>query len=99
MSSNTILRTQAERLAVNTPFQGTAADIIKLAMIDIDQWMQDTRCKAAMLLQIHDELLFEVPDTEILSLQEGVKQRMEHVFELKVPLTVEIGIGKNWMEC
>lgn len=98
-SSNQMILAQAERLAVNTPFQGTAADIIKLAMIDIDCWMQTLHCKAAMLLQIHDELLFEMPDSEISLLQGGIRQRMEGAFILKIPIKVEISIGKNWMEC
>ena len=98
-SPNQMIRSQAERLAVNTPFQGTAADIIKIAMIDIDHWMEKLQCQARMLLQIHDELLFEMPDEEIPSLKKGIKERMEGVFALKVPLIVEIGIGKNWMEC
>lgn len=98
-SSNGQLRTQAERLAVNTPFQATAADIIKMAMIEIDRYLTENKMKSRMLLQIHDELVFEVPDAELAQLEAAVRRIMEGVFALKVPLTVKIGIGKNWMEC
>lgn len=98
-SSNQILKTAAERLAVNTPFQATAADIIKMAMINIDNWLTKHNSPARMLLQIHDELVFEMPQSLIPSIQEQVKKHMEGVFELKVPLTVKINVGKNWMEC
>lgn len=98
-SSNQVVRTQAERLAVNTPFQATAADIIKMAMINIDKWLARDGLKTSMLLQIHDELLFEVPDEEIRVIEDGVRRHMESVFTLKVPLIVKIAVGKNWMEC
>lgn len=98
-SSNQILRSQAERLAVNTPLQGTAADIIKIAMLKIDAWMKKEKFKSFLVLQIHDELIFETAPDEIERLKEGVRHHMENVFELKVPLTVEISIGKNWKEC
>jgi len=98
-SSNQMIRTAAERLAVNTPFQATAADIIKMAMINIDRWLEESELKARMLLQIHDELVFEMPDSEIEVVSNEVKRQMEGVFSLKVPLTVKINVGKNWMEC
>jgi DNA polymerase I len=98
-SSNQILRSQAERLAINAPLQGTAADIIKIAMLRIDSWLKKEKLKAALVLQIHDELIFEAPDSELQALENGVKHYMENVFELKVPLVVQIGIGKNWKEC
>lgn len=98
-SSNQMLKTAAERLAVNTPFQATAADIIKMAMINIDKWLIEHNSPAKMLLQIHDELVFEMPDSEIPTLSEQVKKHMEGVFTLKVPLIVKINVGKNWMEC
>lgn len=98
-SSNQVLRAAAERLAVNTPFQATAADIIKMAMINIDTWLSKTNSSARMLLQIHDELVFEMPDSEISALKDEVKREMEGVFALKVPLIVKINVGKNWMEC
>ncbi len=98
-SSNQKLRNAAERLAINTPLQGTAADLIKKAMLHIDQWLSDEKMQTKMVLQIHDELLFEVPDHEVEKLRLGVKERMEQVMQLSVPLIVEIGIGKNWKEC
>ena len=98
-STNLMLKSAAERLAINTPLQGTAADIIKIAMIRIDSWLAEKQMKSSMVLQIHDELIFEALDSELDVLQEGVKSRMEGVFELKVPLTVQISIGKNWKEC
>ncbi|MCE5293338.1 MAG: DNA polymerase I [Chlamydiales bacterium] len=98
-SSNGMLKAAAERLAVNTPFQATAADIIKMAMITLDNWLIEHKSPARMLLQIHDELVFEMPDSEIPTMQELVKKHMEGVFALKVPLIVKINVGKNWMEC
>lgn len=98
-SDNGPLRTAAERLAINTPFQATAADIIKMAMIRIDRALSDSGLQARMLLQIHDELVFEMPDSEINAVTECVRQHMEQVFSLKVPLLVKIGVGKNWKEC
>jgi DNA polymerase-1 len=98
-SSNMMLRAAAERLAVNTPLQGTAADIIKIAMIQIDSWLSQEKMQSSMVLQVHDELIFEAPDSEIDRLRDGVKARMEGVFPLKVPLTVQISVGKNWKEC
>lgn len=101
-SKNPMIRAAAERLAINTPLQGTAADLIKLAMIQIDEALQKQSHqvpRGTMLLQIHDELLFEAPDSEIESLSRLVKNLMENVFTLKVPLLVDISIGKNWGEC
>ena len=98
-SSNQILKAQAERLAVNTPLQGTAADIIKIAMLRIDEWMKKEHFQGFLVLQVHDELIFEVPENELTVMQEGIRRYMENVFELKVPLTVQIAIGKNWQEC
>lgn len=99
-AKNPMIRAAAERLAINTPLQGTAADLIKLAMIAIDKkiYKQDDSM-AKMLLQIHDELLFEVPDPHVETLIDLAKYEMEHVFKLKVPLVVDISIGKNWGEC
>jgi DNA polymerase-1 len=98
-SKNPAIRAQAERLAINTPLQGTAADLIKLAMIDIDGFLQREKEKGMMILQIHDELLFEAPDTHLDALSSQVKNAMENVFKLNVPLIVDISIGKNWGEC
>jgi len=88
----------AERMAINTPIQGTAADIIKKAMIAIDSELNDKGLKSKMLLQVHDELIFEVPEDEIEVMQELVKDKMENIVKLKVPLSVDMGIGKNWYE-
>ncbi len=92
-SKNPMLRQAAERLAINTPLQGTAADLIKLAMIAIH------KKNLYMLLQIHDELLFEVPNSHIEEVGHFVKKSMQTVWKLKVPLIVSISIGKNWGEC
>ena len=98
-SKNPQLRALAERLAVNTPLQGTAADLIKMAMLKIDQELSRLSFKGYLILQIHDELIFEAPDTEIERLAPLVKGIMQEVFQLKVPLIVDIAIGKNWEEC
>jgi DNA polymerase I len=98
-SSNTHLRSAAERLAINTPLQGSAADLIKLAMLEIDTLLIEKKMDAKMILQIHDELIFEAPDHELDSLAPLVKKIMENVFSLKVPLVVDVKIGKNWSEC
>jgi DNA polymerase-1 len=92
------MRGFAERTAVNTPLQGTAADLIKLAMIGIDDELRRRKLKSRMLLQVHDELLFEVPQSEIATMRELVRERMDGVHPLKVPLVVEIGVGSNWRD-
>lgn len=96
-SKNQHIRAAAERLAVNTPLQGSAADLIKLAMLKCQEKIKDKL--GFMILQIHDELIFEVPDFELLDFEHIVRQCMEKVFLLKVPLTVNISVGKNWKEC
>lgn len=98
-SKNAFLRQAAERLAVNTPLQGTNADLIKQAMIEIEGALQKAPFEAKMLLQIHDELLFEVADKDTHQLIALVKPIMEGVVQLKIPLVVDISIGKNWGEC
>jgi len=98
LSSNPNLRGFAERTAVNTPLQGTAADLIKLAMIRIDAEMRERNLQSRMLLQVHDELVFEVPEGEIETVTRLVTQEMENVCELKVPLKVEVGVGRNWRD-
>ncbi len=98
-SSNTISRNAAERLAINTPLQGSAADLIKLAMLDIDFKLSQKKMKSFMILQVHDELIFEAPDEELPLLKTLVKESMESVFSLKVPLVVDVKLGKNWGEC
>jgi len=97
-SSNFTVRSFAERTAINTPIQGTAADIIKLAMIKIHHLLKKHGWKTKMILQVHDELLFEVPENELDIVQKPIKEAMETAFHLKVPLEVNLGIGKNWLE-
>jgi DNA polymerase-1 len=92
------MRGFAERTAVNTPLQGTAADLIKLAMIRIDEELRTRKLKTRMLLQVHDELLFEVPQAELEPVRELVREKMETVYPLSVPLLVEIGVGPNWRD-
>lgn len=97
-SKNATVRGLAERNAVNAPIQGTSADIIKLAMIGVDKKMTEEGLKSKMVLQIHDELLFDTVPGETEKLMSIVKEQMEHVTELTVPLTVECNYGKNWLE-
>ena len=97
-SKNFNLRGFAERTAVNTPLQGTAADLIKIAMIRIDRELRERNLASKMLLQVHDELVFEVPEDEIDSMKTLVREHMEHVHELKVPLQVDVGVGPNWRD-
>jgi DNA polymerase-1 len=97
-SRNPNMRGFAERTAINTPLQGTAADLIKLAMLKIDQLIRDRELKSRMTLQVHDELLFDVVPEEAEELQELVKQEMEHVAEFSIPIVAEVGIGKNWRD-
>ncbi|HKF23599.1 MAG TPA: DNA polymerase I, partial [Candidatus Angelobacter sp.] len=97
-SKNANMRGFAERTAVNTPLQGTAADLIKLAMIEIDKELRAQKMKSRMLLQVHDELLFEVAQAELETMRELVRDNMETVHPLKVPLVVEIGVGPNWRD-
>ena len=97
-SKNPNLRGFAERTAVNTPLQGTAADLIKVAMITIDRELTDRKLKSRMLLQVHDELVFEVPLGELDVVRELVKRNMESALELRVPLVVDLGVGKNWRD-
>jgi DNA polymerase I len=97
-SRNPNARGFAERTAVNTPLQGAAADLIKLAMVHIDAALQTAGHKAAMLLQVHDELVFECPPEELDPVSRIVKQKMESVCDLKVPLLVDVGTGDNWRD-
>ncbi len=97
-SKNFNLRGFAERTAVNTPLQGTAADLIKLAMIRIDAELRERNLHSRMLLQVHDELVFEVPDDEVDTMKRLVTERMEQVHELTVPLKVDVGAGPNWRD-
>ena len=97
-SKNFMQRGFAERTAVNTPLQGTAADLIKVAMIRIDAALQEQKLKSRMTLQVHDELVFEVPEEEVETMQSLVREQMEQVHELAVPLLVEMEVGPNWRD-
>ncbi|HYL76212.1 MAG TPA: DNA polymerase I [Bryobacteraceae bacterium] len=97
-SKNPNARSFAERTAVNTPLQGTAADLIKLAMIRIDEILRREKLQTKMLLQVHDELLFESPPGEAEAMAQMVKREMENVHRLDVPLIVDVGIGENWRD-
>ena len=97
-SQNRTIKAQAERMDINSPIQGTAADIIKIAMIKIDRQMRDQHLKSNMLLQVHDELIFEVDEDELAVMKELVREGMENVVELRVPLKVDMGIGINWYD-
>ena len=97
-SRNYTLRGFAERNAINSPIQGTAADIIKLAMISISKWMKENNIKSKMIMQVHDELVFDVEKTELELLSLNIKKIMENVIKIKVPLLVEVGYGKTWLE-
>jgi DNA polymerase-1 len=92
------LRAGAERAAINAPMQGTAADIIKRAMVSVDDWLKDSRQRALMVLQVHDELVFESDADFVPSLLEGVTRRMAAAADLRVPLVVDSGVGQNWEE-
>ena len=93
---NAIARQASERTAINAPMQGTAADIIKLAMIKVDQWIASSGLNARMTMQVHDELIFEVDAAQVDALVTGVKAAMEGAAELLVPLIVDVGVGENW---
>ncbi|RQP09540.1 MAG: DNA polymerase I [Chryseobacterium sp.] len=97
-SANFVVRGHAERNAVNAPIQGSAADIIKLAMIRIDEELRNRQLQTKMLLQVHDELVFEAPEDEIETAAKIIRTEMENAFETQVPLLVEVGVGENWLE-
>ncbi len=97
-SKNANLRGFAERTAVNTPLQGTAADLIKLAMIRIDAALREQGLKSRMTLQVHDELVFEVPESEVETMKSLVRRHMENAYPLAVPLVADIGVGPNWRD-
>jgi DNA polymerase-1 len=97
-SQNAIVRGGAERNAVNAPIQGSAADIIKIAMINIHEKLTSENWKSKMLLQVHDELVFDVHNSELEKIQPMIKHEMEHAFKLEVPLDVDLGLGKDWLE-
>lgn len=97
-SSNGMRRQAAERTAINAPMQGTAADIIKLAMIAVDQWLTTEGLRSKMIMQVHDELVLEVPENELNIIEVGLNERMANAVKLEVPLIVDVGIGDNWDE-
>ena len=97
-SANMMVKSGAERNAVNAPIQGSAADIIKIAMINIHKKLIEENWKSKMLLQVHDELVFDVHNSELEKIQPMIKHEMENAFKLDVPLDIEIGVGKNWLE-
>ncbi len=97
-STNRQVKAMAERMAINSPIQGTAADIIKKAMIHIDQSIKEKGLESKMLLQVHDELIFEVPKGEESIMRELVKDKMENVVELSIPLKVDMGVASNWYD-
>ncbi len=97
-SANAIVRGGAERNAVNAPIQGSAADIIKIAMINIHKKLSKENWKSKMLLQVHDELVFDVHNSELEKIQPMIKHEMENAFKMAVPLDIEIGLGNNWLE-
>ena len=97
-SRNGMRRQAAERTAINAPMQGTAADIIKRAMISVDDWLQSSELQSRMIMQVHDELVLEVPESELEVVKQGLIERMESAAELLVPLVVDVGVGDNWDE-
>ena len=97
-STNRNVREAAERTAINMPFQGSAADLIKLAMVHLHRQITSEAWPCHMLLQIHDELLFEIPDDAVPDVVPRITATMEGVWDLAVPLTVEVGQGNNWAE-
>lgn len=97
-SSTPYIRASAENIAINTPIQGTAADLIKRAMVKIQEEIEKRELKTKMIIQIHDELLFEVPEGELDEAKKLIKEEMEGVMELLVPIVVDIGVGRNWLE-
>nr|WP_315242747.1 DNA polymerase I [uncultured Flavobacterium sp.] len=97
-SANAVVRSAAERNAVNAPIQGSAADVIKIAMINIHKKLQEENWKSKMLLQVHDELVFDVHNDELEKIQPMIKHEMENAFKMAVPLEVELGLGKDWLE-
>lgn len=96
--SNPIVRQAAERTAINTPIQGSAADLIKVAMIRVDEALAREGFQAAMLLTVHDELVFELPPDEVDAVAGRVRDIMEGIWTLKVPLRVNVAVGGNWAE-
>ena len=97
-SNNQMLRSSAETIAINMPIQGTAADMIKIAMINIFDELKKKKFKSKMILQVHDELLFDARKDELEDLKPMIKELMENAMPLNVPITVEMGVGNNWLD-
>ena len=97
-SSNSLVRSNDERNAINAPIQGTSADIIKIAMINCKAKFDEANLKSKMILQVHDELIFDVINEELKTVTKIVKEEMESVTKLSIPLTVDVGTGKNWLQ-
>ncbi len=97
-SRNWTVRAQAERNAINSPIQGSAADLIKVAMIDIHEDLKKKKFATDMLLQVHDELVFEVPKSEVDTVKPLIVERMKNAIALEVPIVVDVGVGDNWLE-
>ena len=97
-SRNYTLRGFAARNAINSPIQGTAADIIKMAMIDVLNWINENKLESKMIMQVHDELVFDVRSNELDLFKNNIKSIMENVVKTDVPLLVDVGYGKNWLE-
>jgi DNA polymerase-1 len=93
-----VRRQAAERAAINAPMQGTAADLIKLAMIAVQKWLDEAKLGALLIMQVHDELVLEVPDVEVASVKDRLVELMQSVHRLDVPLIVQVGVGENWDE-
>ena len=97
-NKNYIIRSSGERMALNTPVQGTAADILKMAMVTLYQKMNELNLNSKMLVQVHDELVFDVPNNEVEFMKDLIKDVMENVYKLSVPLKVDIEYGRTWYE-
>jgi DNA polymerase-1 len=97
-SRNVTTRGFAERNAINAPIQGSAADIIKIAMVNIYRWLQKEKLKSKMTMQVHDELVFDVHKDEVDVVKQHVVHLMKHAVNLEVPMEVEVGVGLNWLE-
>jgi len=95
-SSNPARRQGAERAAINAPMQGTAADLIKLAMISVQKWLDESKRQSLLIMQVHDELVLEIPHDELTVVKEKVRELMQSVARLEVPLIVDVGVGDNW---
>ena len=90
------MRAAAERAAINAPMQGTAADLIKMAMTAVSRWLTDNKLESRMVLQVHDELVLEVPEKEVAAVSEALPRLMASVASLSVPLIAQVGVADNW---